>query len=135
MRFHLYLKRAFSLVGITDYVPATLKTMVFGFIIATISAYLGFTTESGTEGVGRASTRAVVLSSVAVGDDDRHCGIRTPVDPIPGGAPEHGDLVAFYRDLLEPCSVGGFDSHHPQCREVRGYKRLHNAPRLVGAAI
>ena len=44
----------------TDYVPATLKTMVFGFIIATVSAYLGFTTESGTEGVGRASTRAVV---------------------------------------------------------------------------
>ena len=45
---------------------ATIKTMVFGFIIATISAYLGFTTESGTEGVGRASTRAVVFSSVGI---------------------------------------------------------------------
>lgn len=61
-----YFDRAFSLIDITDYVPATLKTMVFGFIIATVSAYLGFTTESGTEGVGRASTRAVVMSSVGI---------------------------------------------------------------------
>ncbi|HTG99913.1 MAG TPA: ABC transporter permease [Vicinamibacterales bacterium] len=66
MPFHLYMKRAFSLVGVTDYVPATLKTMVFGFIIATTASYLGFNTESGTEGVGRASTRAVVLSSILI---------------------------------------------------------------------
>jgi phospholipid/cholesterol/gamma-HCH transport system permease protein len=50
----------------TDYVPATLKTMVFGFIIATMSSYLGFNTQSGTEGVGRASTHAVVLSSMII---------------------------------------------------------------------
>ena len=66
MSLGLYFNRAFSLIDITDYVPATLKTMVFGFIIATISSYLGFTTESGTEGVGRASTRAVVLSSMLI---------------------------------------------------------------------
>ena len=64
MSLTLYFNRAFSLIDLTDYVPATIKTMVFGFIIATISSYLGFTTESGTEGVGRASTRAVVFSSV-----------------------------------------------------------------------
>jgi phospholipid/cholesterol/gamma-HCH transport system permease protein len=40
--------------------------MVFGFIIATVSAFLGYTTSSGTEGVGRASTRAVVLSSIVI---------------------------------------------------------------------
>lgn len=66
MSLGLYFDRAFSLVDMTDYIPATLKTMVFGFIIATMSAYLGFTTESGTEGVGRASTRAVVLSSILI---------------------------------------------------------------------
>ena len=66
MPFDLHLKRAFSLVDLTDYVPATLKTMVFGFIIATTASYLGFNTESGTEGVGRASTRAVVLSSILI---------------------------------------------------------------------
>ena len=61
-----YFNRAFSLVDMADYVPATLKTMVFGFIIATMSSYLGYTTESGTEGVGRASTRAVVFSSMLI---------------------------------------------------------------------
>jgi phospholipid/cholesterol/gamma-HCH transport system permease protein len=66
MSLTLYFDRAFSLIDLTDYVPATLKTMVFGFVIATVSSYLGFTTQSGTEGVGRASTRAVVFSSVAI---------------------------------------------------------------------
>ena len=66
MSLQLYFQRAFSLIDVSDYVPATLKTMVFGFIIATISSYLGFTTTSGTEGVGRASTRAVVLSSILI---------------------------------------------------------------------
>ena len=66
MTLRLYFNRAFSLIDMTDYVPATMKTMVFGFIIATISSYLGFTTESGTEGVGRASTRAVVFSSILI---------------------------------------------------------------------
>ena len=66
MSLGLYFDRAFSLIDITDYVPATVKTMVFGFIIATISSYLGFTTRAGTEGVGRASTHAVVLSSILI---------------------------------------------------------------------
>jgi len=66
MSLRLYFDRAFSLIDVVDYVPSTVKTMVFGFIIATISSYLGFNTESGTEGVGRASTRAVVLSSVGI---------------------------------------------------------------------
>lgn len=66
MSIGLYFDRAFSLLDMTDYVPSTLKTMVFGFIIATTSSYLGFTAESGTEGVGRASTAAVVLSSILI---------------------------------------------------------------------
>jgi phospholipid/cholesterol/gamma-HCH transport system permease protein len=66
MSLGLYFNRAFSLIDVTDYVPATVKTMVFGFIIATTSSYLGFTTDSGTEGVGRASTTAVVLSSMLI---------------------------------------------------------------------
>jgi phospholipid/cholesterol/gamma-HCH transport system permease protein len=47
-------------------VPATLKTAVFGFIIAVVSSFLGMTTTQGTEGVGRASTRSVVMSSVVL---------------------------------------------------------------------
>jgi len=66
MSLRLYLQRAFSLIDYADYVPATLKTMVFGFLIAVVSSYLGYTTNQGTEGVGRASTRAVVFSSMAL---------------------------------------------------------------------
>jgi phospholipid/cholesterol/gamma-HCH transport system permease protein len=66
MPLGLYFRRAFSLIDMSDYVPATVKTMVFGFIIATTSSYLGFTTTSGTEGVGRASTKAVVFSSILI---------------------------------------------------------------------
>jgi phospholipid/cholesterol/gamma-HCH transport system permease protein len=66
MSLQLYFTRAFTLVDMSDYVPATLKTVVFGFIIATVSSYLGFTTSAGTEGVGRASTHAVVLSSILI---------------------------------------------------------------------
>jgi phospholipid/cholesterol/gamma-HCH transport system permease protein len=66
MSMELYFRRAFSFVDFADYVPATLKTMVFGFIIAIVSSYLGFTTEQGTQGVGRASTRSVVFSSMLI---------------------------------------------------------------------
>ena len=66
MGLQLYFTRAFSLIEMSDYIPATLKTMVFGFIIATVSSYLGMNTTSGTEGVGRASTRAVVASSILI---------------------------------------------------------------------
>ena len=66
MSWELYFNRAFSLVAFTDLIPATLKTMVFGLIIGTVGCYLGFTTTQGTEGVGRTSTRSVVMSSILI---------------------------------------------------------------------
>jgi phospholipid/cholesterol/gamma-HCH transport system permease protein len=62
----LYFHRAFSVVEFTDFVPATFKTAVFGLVIGTVSSYLGFNTTQGTEGVGRASTSSVVLSSICI---------------------------------------------------------------------
>ena len=66
MSYRLYVERAFTFVSFTDFVPATAKTVVFGFIIAVVGSYLGFTATQGTEGVGRASTRSVVLSSILI---------------------------------------------------------------------
>lgn len=66
MSFDLYFRSAFSVVSFADYIPATFKTMVFGFIIAVTASYLGTTTSSGTEGVGRAATRSVVASSILI---------------------------------------------------------------------
>ena len=35
-------------------------------MIATVASYLGFTTSRGTEGVGDASTRSVVMASILI---------------------------------------------------------------------
>ena len=43
-----------------------LKAIVFGNIIGTMGCYFGFATEGGAEGVGAATTRAVVSSCVLV---------------------------------------------------------------------
>jgi phospholipid/cholesterol/gamma-HCH transport system permease protein len=64
IRLETYFRMAFSSIQFSDLIPATLKTMVFGFIIATVASYLGVHTSRGTEGVGQASTRSVVYSSM-----------------------------------------------------------------------
>jgi phospholipid/cholesterol/gamma-HCH transport system permease protein len=64
MPLRTYFTQAFSSIQFSDLIPATLKTMVFGFIIATVASYLGVHTTRGTEGVGEASTRSVVLASI-----------------------------------------------------------------------
>jgi len=62
--FTFYINGALSSLAFSDYIPPTLKTMVFGFLIGTTSAYLGYNATGGAEGVGRASTQSVVLSSI-----------------------------------------------------------------------
>ncbi|HUF48465.1 MAG TPA: ABC transporter permease [Vicinamibacterales bacterium] len=59
-----YFDQAFSLVQFSDLIPSTLKTAVFGFIIASVGSYLGVNASGGTAGVGRASTHSVVLASM-----------------------------------------------------------------------
>lgn len=43
-----------------------LKAFVFGGIISLVGCYQGFKTEGGAEGVGRSTTRAVVIASVMI---------------------------------------------------------------------
>lgn len=50
----------------SDVISGIAKTVFFGFAIAVISCYRGLSTGGGTVGVGRATTQAVVQSSVAV---------------------------------------------------------------------
>jgi phospholipid/cholesterol/gamma-HCH transport system permease protein len=49
-----------------DMLPAVLKTTVFGFLVAVTGCYCGLTAHGGTEGVGRAATRGVVVSTLLV---------------------------------------------------------------------
>jgi len=62
----LFLERAFRGVEWSNFVPPTLKTCVFGFIIGTVSSYYGYTMNEGTEGVGKAATNSVVICSLLV---------------------------------------------------------------------
>jgi phospholipid/cholesterol/gamma-HCH transport system permease protein len=62
--FTFYFNTALSSLQFSDYIPPTVKTMVFGFIIGSTSGYLGYNATGGAEGVGRASTQSVVLSSI-----------------------------------------------------------------------
>jgi phospholipid/cholesterol/gamma-HCH transport system permease protein len=66
MSWQLYFERAFTYISYSDLIPATLKTIVFGYLIAAAASYLGFTTSRGTEGVGEASTRSVVTGSMLI---------------------------------------------------------------------
>lgn len=61
---HLYYQKVQEYLLFWDVFPGVMKTAVFGFAIAVIGAYKGFNTESGTQGVGRATTSAVVLASL-----------------------------------------------------------------------
>jgi len=64
--FNLYLTRAFSELAWSNFIPPTLKTSVFGFIIGVVSAYFGYTTNDGARGVGKAATNSVVVSSLLI---------------------------------------------------------------------
>ena len=49
-----------------DVVQGLVKPIFSGFIIASVGCYFGMNTKGGTQGVGRATTQAVVYSSVFI---------------------------------------------------------------------
>jgi phospholipid/cholesterol/gamma-HCH transport system permease protein len=62
----IYIRRTWNYLEFNDLYSGLLKAVVFGMIIATISCYQGFSAEGGAEGVGRATTKAVVVSSLTI---------------------------------------------------------------------
>jgi phospholipid/cholesterol/gamma-HCH transport system permease protein len=49
-----------------DFVGGIVKAVLFGLLIGTSGCYYGFNVHGGAQGVGRATTRAVVLSAVLI---------------------------------------------------------------------
>lgn len=49
-----------------DIVGGLIKASVFGFILALIGSYMGYTTIGGAEGVGRSTTQSVVVGSIVI---------------------------------------------------------------------
>jgi phospholipid/cholesterol/gamma-HCH transport system permease protein len=66
MNFNYYVDSVLNSVQFGDVIPAIAKTFVFGFIVGIVGAYKGYTATRGTEGVGRASTTSVVVSSLLI---------------------------------------------------------------------
>ena len=61
-----YMNAVLQAVQIEDFVSGVGKSVFFAFFIAVIACYEGFQTRGGTEGVGQATTRTVVLTSTLV---------------------------------------------------------------------
>ncbi len=51
-------------VFISDVIGGLIKTIFFGFTITLIACHIGLSTRGGTEGVGRATTKTVVVTSI-----------------------------------------------------------------------
>ena len=61
-----YFHTAYQSLRYGDIVQGLVKPVIFGFIIATIGCFYGMRTRGGTQGVGRSTTQAVVVSSVLI---------------------------------------------------------------------
>lgn len=61
-----YIDRTFQFMTLNDLFSGLLKAAVFGFLLAVIGCQQGFYTTGGAEGVGRSTTAAVVVASIAI---------------------------------------------------------------------
>lgn len=61
-----YWTRAVDALEFGDLIQGLTKPVIFGFIVATVGCYQGLTVRGGTQGVGRATTQAVVVASVFI---------------------------------------------------------------------
>jgi len=66
INFELYLQTSFKYLELKDIYTGLTKSFVFAMIIALIGCYEGLNTKGGAEGVGKATTRSVVVSFILV---------------------------------------------------------------------
>lgn len=62
----IYIRRTVDFIELGDVYNGLFKSAIFGMIISLVSCYAGFYTKGGAEGVGKATTRAVVISSMLI---------------------------------------------------------------------
>jgi phospholipid/cholesterol/gamma-HCH transport system permease protein len=74
-----YMNQTLQAVGLNDLANCVLKSVVFGWLIVVIGSFMGFRVGRGAEGVGRAATKAVVVSIFAIIFAD---GIITTLDTL-----------------------------------------------------
>ena len=62
----IYLSRTMEFLEVSDVTLGLIKAAVFGFLIALMGCYHGYNSGRGAEGVGHATTNAVVSSSILI---------------------------------------------------------------------
>ena len=62
LSFHTYFNQTLQAIYVSDFLTGILKAGVFGVVIANVGVFEGFHVQGGAEGVGRATTQAVVAS-------------------------------------------------------------------------
>ena len=63
---HQYIKRSIHVLMIKDVMTGLIKAFFFGGIISVVGCYYGFNAEGGAEGVGKATTYAVVTALIVI---------------------------------------------------------------------
>ena len=61
-----YLNRTFDYLETEDVVSGLVKAAVFGFLVALMGCYNGYKSRGGAQGVGAATTMAVVSASILI---------------------------------------------------------------------
>jgi phospholipid/cholesterol/gamma-HCH transport system permease protein len=62
----MYMKMSFEPLMLKDIFTGLFKTLVFAMVICTVACYEGMRVEGGAEGVGAATTKAVVMSFILI---------------------------------------------------------------------
>ena len=63
---YAYIKNTTDFLEVDDVTSGLIKAAVFGFIIAVMGCYHGFNSKGGAQGVGRATTNAVVSAAILI---------------------------------------------------------------------
>jgi len=66
INWHQYWSKAQQVLVFQDVLMGLTKPVLFGFIIAAVGCYYGMSARGGTQGVGRATTQSVVVSSLLI---------------------------------------------------------------------
>ncbi len=61
-----YIRRTFEFLETQDVVLGLVKAAVFGFLVALMGCYQGYNSRGGAQGVGAATTKAVVSASILI---------------------------------------------------------------------
>jgi len=62
----IFFQRTFEILVVQDVLHGVLKSLIFAVIITLIGSANGFNVSAGAEGVGRATTRSVVLGCIGI---------------------------------------------------------------------